>query len=256
MQTLWLQSLIKAILANLPAEVRHRLWIISQQGLVRWPPVGSVRSESLWRLRPISRIYGLDRGQPIDRYYIERFLANHAVDVHGRVLEIADATYTQRYGGVRVTQSDVLHVEHGHPHVTMVADLTKGDGLPSETYDCILLTQTLPVIYDVHAAIRTVYRILRPGGIVLATLPGISKISQYDMERWGYYWGFTSRTARRLFGEVFPEANLAVSAHGNVLVATAFLHGLAAEELTSAELAYEDPEYEVNIAIRAQKPFK
>lgn len=145
----------------------------------------------------------------------------------------------------------MLHVEAGHPQVTIVADLTRGEQLPSNTYDCILLTQTLPVLFELRAALQTVYRILKPGGVLLLTAPGISKISRYDEERWGYYWGFTSLSARKLVAECFPPERVEVSAHGNVLVAIAFLHGLAAGELTLAELHYDDPEYEVNIAVRA-----
>lgn len=250
----WMHSAARTVLPLLPAELRRRLWILSQGGLWRWPPVGQVKAESLWRLRPISRLYGLDRGQPIDRYYIEHFLTAHATDIHGHVLEIADDMYTQRFGGGRVTRGDVLHIEPGHPKVTVVADLTQGDNIPSNTYDCIVCTQTLPVIYHLQAAVQTLHRILKPGGVLLLTVPGISKISRYDMDRWGYYWGFTSLSARRLLAEAFSEDQIVVTAFGNVLSATAFLHGLAAEELTVDELTYRDPDYEVNIAVRALKP--
>jgi hypothetical protein len=118
----------------------------------------------------------------------------------------------------------------------------------------VILTQTLQVIYDVPAALRTLHRILKPGGVALVTVAGISKISRYDMDRWGYYWSFTSRSARRLFEEVFTPANVTVEAHGNVLAAIAFLHGLATEELRQAELDSFDPDYEMLITVRAVKP--
>lgn len=250
----WVSSMAKAILPIVRARIRQRLWIVWQQGLIRWPPVGRVAPQSLWRLKPISRVYGIDRGQPIDRYYIERFLAAHAHDIHGWVLEIADDIYTRRFGGSRVIRSEVLHVEEGHPKTTLVADLTRADHIPSDTFDCIICTQTLPVIYDLRAAIKTLHRILKPGGVLLATMPGISKISRYDMDRWGYYWNFTSLSAHRLFTEAFDPATIDVQVHGNVLAAIAFLHGLAAEELTQAELDYRDPDYEISIAVRAVKP--
>jgi SAM-dependent methyltransferase len=199
MHTQWLNSIARVILPVLPAEMRHRLWIVSQQGLLCWPAVGQVKPESLWRLKPISKIYGLDRGQPIDRYYIERFLTVYASDVKGHVLEIADDVYTRKFGGSRVTKSDVLHLEHGHPKVTIVADLTRGDSLPSNTFDCLICTQILPFIYDVRTAVKTLYRILKPGGVLLVTMSGISKISRYDMERWGHYWHFTSLAAKKFW---------------------------------------------------------
>jgi SAM-dependent methyltransferase len=201
---------------------------------------------------PISRVFGFDRGQPIDRYYIENFLAHQTRHIQGRVLEIGDNRYTRKYGGNRVKISDVLHVKEGNPQATIVADLTRADHIPSNTFDCIIFTQTLQLIYDVRAAIQTLHRILRPGGVLLATFPGISQI---DEGEWGdsWYWAFTTRSARRLFEEAFPAANLRIEAHGNVLVALSFLHGLAAEEFHQEELGYRDPSYEVLITLKAIK---
>jgi ubiquinone/menaquinone biosynthesis C-methylase UbiE len=123
----------------------------------------------------------------------------------------------------------------------------------SSTFDCIIFTQTLQYIYNVRAAVGTLYRILKPHGILLATLPGITQISRYDMDRWGEYWRFTSLSARRLFEEWFPSTEVMVHAYGNVLVATAFLQGLAVEELRKEELDYLDPDYEVLVTVRAAK---
>ncbi len=233
----------------LPVSTRRRI-----VRYTRWPPVGLVRFGHLRRLKPVSPDWGSERGKPIDRYYIERFLAAHSADVQGQVLEIGDDRYTRRFGGERVVQSQVLHVAETKSQVTVIGDLTKADHLPSDTLDCIILTQTLQAIYDVPAAVRTVYRILRPGGVVLVTIPGISKISRYDMDRWGYYWSFTTLSARRLFEVAFPADKIQVCAHGNVLAAIGFLHGLAAEELSRKELDYEDPDYELLITLRAVKP--
>ncbi len=222
--------------------------------LTRWPAVGRVRLGDLRRLKPISAHWGTERGRPIDRYYIERFLAEHAADIRGRVLEIGEDRYTRAFGGRKVTCRDVLHVARSGPPVTIRGDLTQADTVPANTFDCIILTQTLQAIYDVPAAIRTVYQALRPGGVVLATIPGISKISRYDMDRWGYFWSFTSASARRLFEAAFPSGYVQVNAHGNVLAAAAFLYGLATQELKAAELDFVDPDYELLIAVRASKP--
>lgn len=237
--------------------VRRVLPLTVRRKIVRytcWPPVGWVRFGSLRRLKPISQSWGSDRGLPIDRYYIERFLAARAQDIKGHVLEIGDDRYTRKFGGDRVTQSNVLHVAERRPQITIIGDLTSADHIPSNSFDCIVLTQTLQVIYDVPAALKTVYRILKPGGVALVTVPGISKISRYDMDRWGHYWSFTTRSAQRLFEIAFPAANVHVKAHGNVLVAIAFLHGMAAEELRQKELDCVDPDYELLITVRAVKP--
>jgi SAM-dependent methyltransferase len=196
----------------------------------------------------------MERGLPVDRYYIEQFLAQNKRDIQGRVLEIGDDTYTRKFGEDRVSQSDVLHVSEQRHRVTIIGDLVQADKIPSNAFDTVILTQTLQVIYDTTGAIRTVYRILKPGGIVLVTVAGISKISRYDMDRWGYYWSFTTKSIRRLFEAAFPEENIKVEAHGNVLAAISFLHGLAAEELRQKELEYSDPDYELLITLRAVKP--
>jgi SAM-dependent methyltransferase len=220
--------------------------------------VGWVRFGSLRRLAPLGDVFGLKRGHRLDlcldRYYIMQFLERHASDIQGHVLEIGGNTYTHRFGGTRVQQADVLHAAAGNPEATIVADLTCADHIPTHAFDCIILTQTLQYIYDLPAALRTVYRILKPGGVLLATCPGISQMSRHDAEQWGEYWRFTTFSVRRLIADVFPAAAVSVQGHGNVLVALAFLHGLLITELRREELEYHDPDYEVLITARAQKP--
>jgi SAM-dependent methyltransferase len=214
------------------------------------PALKELHFGGLRRVTPISRSWGYDRGLPIDRYYIENFLACYANDIRGRVLEIGDDSYTRRFGGDRVTTRDVLHVVEDNPKATMVADLTCADHIPSDIFNCVILTQTLHLIYDTRAALRTLHRILKPGGVLLATFPGISQIDHYQ---WGtsWYWGFTTQSARRLFEEVFPAENVKIQAYGNVLAAISFLHGLAVDELRQEELDYNDPQYELLITVRA-----
>jgi hypothetical protein len=207
----------------------------------------------LTRLDPVSRTFGFDRGKPVDRWYIERFLAEHADDVRGRVLEVAEPTYTQWYGGNDVTQSDVLFAAPGNPEATVVGDLATGQGLPRGTYDCFVMTQTLQVIYDVSGAVRGTRDVLATNGVLLATVPGISQISREDRRDWGDWWRFTSDSARRLFGDAYGAENVEVEAHGNVLSAACFLYGFAAEELSEAELAHRDPDFEMLMTIRAVK---
>jgi SAM-dependent methyltransferase len=217
------------------------------------PPVGQVRLGDLRRVTPVSRVFGYDRGTPVDRYYIERFLARHAADIRGRVLEVGDDAYTRRFGGDRVAVRDVLHVKPGNPSATIVADLADGGQIPSDTFDCVILTQTLHLVYDVRAAIRTLHRILKPGGVLLATAPGIT---QRSADEWAasWYWAFTTLSVQRLFEEAFPPEHVSVKARGNVLAAVAFLHGLAAEELRRKELDERDSQYQLTITVRAVKP--
>lgn len=239
--------------AMLPQIVMNWLRQLRGQGRLS-PPVGRVRFGSFRRLTPIGPHFGYERGHCIDRYYIERFLHKYAADICGKVLEVGDSRYTCQYGGTRVTCSDVLHAAPGNPQATIIADLTQADHIPSDTFDCIILTQTLMFIFDVRAAVHTLRRILKPGGVLLVTVAGISQIPRYDMDHWGDFWRFTTLSARRLFEEVFPRENVGIEVHGNVLVAMAFLHGLALEELQAKELECRDPDYELLITVRAVKP--
>jgi glycosyltransferase involved in cell wall biosynthesis/SAM-dependent methyltransferase len=244
--------LLQAARHRLPSPV-HR-WLRAQWKRPRHStPPGSVDFGGLRRVTPVSRNLGRDRGLPLDRYYIERFLAANAASIRGHVLEIDDDRYTRTFGDDRVTRSDVLHLHPNNPRATIVADLTCADHIPSNRFDCIVLTQTLPFIYSIHAVVKTLHRILKPGGVVLATVGGITQISRRDMERWGHYWSFTTLSTRLLFEEAFPAADVHVDSFGNVLAATAFLHGLAAEELLTTELDYRDPDYEFLITIKAVK---
>ena len=175
------------------------------------------------------------------------------MDIRGTVLEISDPGYTQKFGGDRVTRSHVLHFWHDNPRATIVGDLATGKGIPEATFDCMIITQTYQMIYDIKSAVHSTYTALKPTGILLATLPGISQVSRYDMDRWGDCWRFTDASARRLFGDVFGDRNITVESHGNVLSAIAFLHGLSAEELKEEELNYSDANYQVMITLRAAK---
>jgi glycosyltransferase involved in cell wall biosynthesis len=236
----------RRVAALVPERWRPRL-----RRLIR--PVGGARFGNLRRVAPVSRHFGLDRGRPVDRYYIEAFLLQHAADIRGRVLEIGDATYTRRFGGERVSTSDVLHVDAGNQLATIVDDLASGLRIPADAFDCVILTQTLHLLFDVRGAVRTVHRILKPGGVALVTVPGISQI---DAGRWKHtwYWSFTPVSMQRLFDEQFDPSGAEVRSHGNVLAACAFLQGLAAEELSSAELEAHDASYPVVVTVRARKP--
>ena len=172
----------------IPAAMRPRIYRRNRR---LWPPRPIARLGTPRRLLPVSRDFGGDRGNPIDRYYIEDFLRRHSGlseytpgAIHGHVLEVGEDNYTRRFG-LGVDRVDVLDASPENPRATIVADLTDGGNLPSETYDCVICIQTLLVIYDVKAAIRTLHRILKPGGTALVTIPGISQICRPDIDSWG-----------------------------------------------------------------------
>lgn len=229
----------------------YRLWAWLTGGRFTIPP-GRIRWGDLRRSAPLSRSFGYDRGTPVDRYYIERFLARHSGDIAGRVLEVKDDTYTRRFGGQRVSSGDVLDIDAGNPRATIVADLAAADGIPPDAFDCIVLTQVLQLIYDLPAAARSLHRALRPGGVLLVTIPGISQVAYRSLGH-TWHWAFTEASARRLFEDAFAGGSVDVAMHGNVLAATALLQGLAVEEVRTAELDVSDADYQVIITVRAVK---
>ena len=184
--------------------------------------------------------------------YVERFIEDHAGDIRGRVLEIAAPDYTNRFG-TGVEQVDILHATDGNPQATIVGDLADAPHIPSDTFACAIVTQTLQFVYDVRSALETLHRVLAPSGVLLATVPGITKISPPEDEVWGEWWHYTARSVRRLAEEAFGEGNVEVRSYGNVLTATGFLYGLAASDLQPEELSTEDRLYEVVIGLRAVK---
>ncbi|HYH44778.1 MAG TPA: methyltransferase domain-containing protein [Thermoanaerobaculia bacterium] len=198
----------------------------------------------LRRTRPLSDFWGFDRGTPVDRHYIEGFLAEHREDIRGRVLEVQDSGYTDRFGS-GVEGRDVLDIDPANPRATIVADLSKLTGLPARAFDCFILTQTLHLIYDLPAAVRSCHHLLRPGGVLLVTGPAVSRV------RSGDFWRFTPASLSRLLEESFGQVT--VRAYGNVLAATAFLSGMAKEEVPRRLLDKHDEHFPVIVAARAVK---
>jgi SAM-dependent methyltransferase len=202
------------------------------------------------RGQPVSREWGRERGAPLDRYYIERFLGDHVADIHGRVLEVRDRTYTERFGR-GVTSAEVLDIDPTNPLATHVADLAAADAVPADAFDCVILTQTLQYVFDVGAAVRHVHRMLRPGGVLLCTVPAVSRLAaRYAAAD---CWRFTPAGCRRLFGQAFDPSRVDVRSFGNLAATLAFLQGRAGAELSPPRLWAEDPEFPVIIAVRAEK---
>jgi glycosyltransferase involved in cell wall biosynthesis len=259
------RRIVDAIRASPTLTARHlirRLKRVLPQGLIftlkrlagrrPLPPLGRVRFGDFDRASPISRDFGFDRGTPVDRYYIEAFLAAHAGDIRGRALEVGDAFYCRKFGTAIVRQ-DVLHVAADNPEATIVGDLSGPGVLPEGAFDCLVVTQTLHLIYDMHAAVAEMYGALKPGGVLLLTCSGISQVERGE---WGatWFWSITQRAAERMFGDVFGAVNVAVETRGNVFAAICFLEGLALEEVHAAKLDVLDAAYPVVVTVRARKP--
>jgi peptidoglycan/xylan/chitin deacetylase (PgdA/CDA1 family) len=202
------------------------------------------------RPSPLSLDWGYDRGGPLDRIYIEQFIETNAGDIRGAVLEVQEPGYTTRFGGPAVTRSDVLDIDETNAGATILADLRAVAHLPDSLYDCIVLTQTLHVIPEMTEAVAECHRLLRPGGVLLTTLPALSRVC-LEYGRDGDFWRVTPAGARRLFEPVFG-VDVEVTTFGNALAGSAFLHGVGAAE-APRDLDIADPYNPMLVGVRARK---
>lgn len=238
---------MRRLIARAPATIgqrlSRRLWT---------PSPGTIDFGDFGRTEPVSADFGFDRGLPIDRYFVEGFLARNASRIRGRVLEIGDNEYTLRFGGKQVEKSDVLHVDAENPVATIIGDISTPGTLPELAFDCIILTQTLHLIFDMRGALAELTSALKPGGTLLITVPGISPI---DRGEWGYtwFWSLTEIALSRLLVAVFEDRDVEVETFGNVFAAVCFLQGLAVSEVPQAKLDVLDKSFPVIVAAAARR---
>jgi SAM-dependent methyltransferase len=202
--------------------------------------------------KPLSNYYGLDRGTPVDRYYIENFLDNNSGLIRGKCLELLNNKYTVRFGGGSVTKSEILDIDQSNKQATIYGDLRKLENIGDNEFDCIILTQVLQFIDDLDSAIQEIYRILKPGGILLATMPSISRVDCVSGTGEDF-WRFTKASAMYLFTKKFKPKNVEIESVGNVLTAVNFLSGVSREEMLADQLDYNDENFPNLITVKAIK---
>lgn len=216
------------------------------------PPFRGIRWGDMASIEPVSRDFGYDRGNPVDRFYIENWLQDRSGDVKGHVLEVSEDAYSKRFGGSKITRQDVIHLNLSDPPITIVGDLTIPGVMPDNTFDCIIITQTLQMIFNLEDAVTRLHAALKPGGVLLLTVPGIT---QLESGEWGeaWCWSFTQRSIRELFGKKFDLDAMNIQTYGNHFAAIAYLTGAALEEIDTKKLEKVDMTYPMIVALRAQK---
>ena len=199
-------------------------------------------------VEPVSRLFGFDRGTPIDRYYMDKFLTDNTIAMPNpqNTFEVGESTYSEKF--YKNANHEILMFEKG-------MDLTRPETIRQNYYDVFICTQVFNFIYDVKDAIRAAFSLLRDGGIMLCTVAGnISQVSRSDMENYGHFWGFTYLGIQRLVEETFGVQNVKVFPYGNAMAATAFIQGVAVEDLEEKEkLDMIDPDYAITVGIVAKK---
>lgn len=199
-------------------------------------------------LKPLSHKFGFDRGTPIDRYWIEKFLKENRKYIKGVCLEISDNRYTRAFGEKSVTKSDILDINKKNKRANIHGDLRNLSKVISDnTYNTIILTHVLGQIDDFYAAISECKRILKPRGSLLGTSSCLSPT--FDIKN--NYWRFTTSSFKYIFSKYFKS--IYVKSYGNVLAGQYFWVGLAQEEIPRKTLEYHDPNFPCIVAIRATK---
>lgn len=204
---------------------------------------------ALASLNPFSDQFGIDRGTPIDRIFIDTFINQHSTLIRGHVLEVGDDLYSRRYEG-EVSATDIVDVDPDHGSATLIADLARPGSLPVRRYDCAIVTQTLQYIAELETAMNNLHDCLVSGGALLATVPGIARVDRGD-GRAADRWRFTPRGLFDLFARVFTSEDITCVGYGDLHTATAFLYGLAAEDIGLASGADHTSDFPVVVCAQA-----
>lgn len=197
-------------------------------------------------VNPVGKKYGSDRGGSILRYYLDGFLDRNRQAIYGRVLEIGDRNYTERYG-TNVEESYVLHFDNHEQKnkFDFWGDLRNGEGIQENFYDCIIFTQVLNFIENIKNTPDILIKALKPGGKILVSVSGISVVGRFEMDRYGQYWNFTDKSVRNMFTK--SNTKCEIWTKGNCKAACAFLQGMGSNELTEEELQDTDEDFQVVI---------
>ncbi len=245
--------IVSTLLARLLESLRKSRPSAAILRSTRRPRIGHIDFGDFSSLDPISNNWGFDRGQPIDRFYIETFLDRCSSDIQGRVMEIGASTYCDRFGTESVEQIDVLDVDPSNPRATVVADLVDAPTLQDNSYDTVICTQTLQLLKDPRAGVATIHRILRPGGVALVSVPTLSRLADGEKLSGLDRWRFTEAGVHELLVAYFESTNLQIDAFGNLISAIAFLEGLSVEDLEPRDLDHFDSTFQILVTARAQK---
>lgn len=180
------------------------------------------------------------------RYYIDTFLARHAAGCRGAFLEFGDARYRERFPQATIDRYDVFDIAAA-PGVTIVGDIQSCPQIPDDSYDVIVCTQVLEHVPNPFLAAAELCRILRPGGLLLLTVPAAYPYHSAPND----YWRYSRDSIRLLFGERLRET--AIESFGNRLTVTGAYWEWSARHFPRAVLDRHDPDQPYLIMLAGRK---
>jgi SAM-dependent methyltransferase len=222
------------------------------------PIVRHLRCVQFRRLHPLAN--GRQRGTPIVRAYWARYLRDHQADIRGSGLEIGTVATLRQVGGAAVSRADALDLTAHSPEITVVADLSRADHVPSGAYDCFVNQFSMHVIFDVEAALYHSVRVLKPGGALLVNFPCVDYYFPrgLDMQTGApmyLFWWFTPIHVENLLRSLgLTQDDYKLTIYGNLFARVAYQMNVPAEELTQHELEYVDAGHPLLICARVIKP--
>jgi hypothetical protein len=178
--------------------------------------------------------YGQRRGTPVDRYYIEHFLAQHHDTITGDVLEVGNRDYVDRLGH-DLSSVTVIDIDPSNPKATLIVDLCQPSSLPARRFDCMVVTQTLHFLPEPGVALANLRQGLKPGGTLLLTTPVASptSVEEHPLDSWRLLPRGLRLLAERM---AEPGDEIHVATYGNRVTVAAFALALALEDLHHRDL--------------------
>jgi SAM-dependent methyltransferase len=196
--------------------------------------------------------YGVRHGTPVDRLYIRRFVAEHSRAIRGRVLEVDRAEWVLLAEAETVSDLDILDVDAHNPRANIFGDLGDPHLLKRQTYDCILMMQTLQYVAEPRAVISHLWKALAPGGTLLLSVPVLTRLDLMCGPE-GDKWRMTVSGLRSVLEDHAPDGRIDVRGYGSLASAVGFLAGVPSEKLGRRVMGWDDPIFALVVCARVDK---
>lgn len=219
--------------------------LLSQLRKARYP-IGTLNWGDLRRGKPFCNEFGFERGTPIDRYYLDKFISSIRHLVKGKVVEIGGAlSNREQYGFENTSTYDAVDLLSS-PFVNICGDIHESNLLKPDYYDTILLFNVLEHCHTPQKVVDNIHNWLASSGYCLAIVPNAQRIHNNP----GDYWRILPDGMKTLFQNF---AKVQVTTYGSPTSLIASYMGIAAQELTHDELTEINPLYPVTTCLVAQK---